>query len=59
MRKGKDPEPDTDPYLRPMDPDPGGPNISGSGSPTMVIAIMMERLFLPYPASSREKNRFK
>ncbi len=30
MRKGKDPEPD--PYLWPMDPDPGGPKTCGSGS---------------------------
>jgi hypothetical protein len=34
MRKGKDP----DPYLSPMDPDPGGPKTCGScesGSPTL------------------------
>ncbi len=36
MRKGKDPEPD--PYLWLMDPDPGGPKTCGScgsGSPTL------------------------
>jgi hypothetical protein len=30
MRKGKDPDPD--PYLWLIDPDPGGPKTSGSGS---------------------------
>jgi len=30
MRKGKDPEPDSVPYLWLMDPDPGGPKTSGS-----------------------------
>ncbi len=36
MRKGKDP--DIDPYLWRMDPDPGGPKTcgTGSGSPTLV-----------------------
>ncbi len=36
MRKGKDPDPD--PYIGLMDPDPGGPETcgSGSGSPTLL-----------------------
>jgi hypothetical protein len=41
MRKVKDPQldPDQDPYLLLMDPDPGGPKTCGScgsGSPTLV-----------------------
>ncbi len=34
MRKGKDPEPD--PHLWLMNPDPGGPKTCGSGSPTLL-----------------------
>ncbi len=34
MRKGKDPDPD--PYIWLMDPDPRGPKTCGSGSPTLV-----------------------
>ncbi len=37
IRKGKDPEPDPDHWL--MDPDPGGPKICGSGSPTLVVML--------------------
>ncbi len=40
FRKGKDPEPD--PYLWLMDPDPGGPTTCGSGSPTLVTSQMCE-----------------
>jgi hypothetical protein len=29
MRKGKDPDPDLDPHLWLMDPDPGGPKTCG------------------------------
>jgi hypothetical protein len=43
MRKGKDPEPDPDPYLRLIDLDPGGPKTcgsSGSGSPTTEVNLI-------------------
>ncbi len=33
IRKGKDPKPESDSYLWPMDPDPGGPKTCGSGFP--------------------------
>ncbi len=36
MRKGKDPEPDPDPYFGLMDPDQGGPKTCGSGSATLL-----------------------
>ncbi len=42
-RKRKDPEPERDPYLKLMDPDPGGPKTCGScgsGSPTLVHTII-------------------
>jgi hypothetical protein len=46
MRKGKDPEPDPDPYLSLMDPDREGQKTYGScgsgyesGSPTLVSTV--------------------
>jgi hypothetical protein len=38
MRKGKDPEPD--PYLWLMDPDPGGLKTCRSGSPTLFLGLL-------------------
>ncbi len=46
MRKGKDPVTDSDPYLWLMDPDPGGPKICGSGSPTLFFSSFFP-IFLP------------
>jgi hypothetical protein len=43
MRKWKDPEPDENPYLWLMDPDPGGPKTCGScgsGSPAVVSQFL-------------------
>ncbi len=56
MRKGKDQEPDPDPHLLLVDPDPGGPktcgscgsgSCSGAGSPTLFKSI-----FQPFEVGS-------
>ncbi len=53
MRKGKDPDPDSDPYLRLMDPDPVtvGPKPSEPGSPTLQqgsLNFRGSRLSIPF-----------
>jgi hypothetical protein len=44
MRKGKDPDPEQDPYLWLVDP--GGTNTCGSGSPTLETGIIIYRMNL-------------
>ncbi len=50
LRKGKDPDPETDPdpCLWLMDPVPGGPETCGSGSPTLVCCIYHSQCYLPF-----------
>ncbi len=45
MRKGKDPDPNPDLWL--MDPDPGDPKTCGSGSPTLQWRYLDEELPTP------------
>jgi hypothetical protein len=46
MRKGKDPEPDSEPYIWLMDPE--GPKTYGSGSPTLLIIVSRRRSSIRY-----------
>jgi hypothetical protein len=49
MRKGKVSDPNTDPYLSLMDPDPGGPETCGpcgSGSPMLILMVHAPTMFI-------------
>ena len=60
MRKGKDTEPEPDPHLWLMDPDPGGPKTCGSGSPTLqkTIYFHLRAVFIFTITANREDLMF-